>query len=250
MAPEKVARCLETDDENDSDKHEIESEGNDNDENSVTSEVKHESISKPRRKKKRGIIYLSTIPKFMNVTKVREIFSEYGEIGRVYLQPDIPKIEEGKKQKKKKTPFRHFTEGWIEFESKKVAKHVAATLNNKQIDTRKKSKFYDLMWNIKYLPRFKWIHLSERLAYERAVHKQRLRTEIAQAKREANFFSYNVDMSKKLKRKREAGEAMSNFEIPNIKQRDTDMEIRKKKNANNQGHQSGDRAEFIESLFS
>lgn len=38
------------------------------------------------KKKKRGIIYLSSIPKFMNVTKVREIFSEYGKIDRVYLQ--------------------------------------------------------------------------------------------------------------------------------------------------------------------
>lgn len=37
-------------------------------------------------KKKPGLIYLSSIPKFMNVTKVREIFSQYGELGRVYLQ--------------------------------------------------------------------------------------------------------------------------------------------------------------------
>lgn len=39
-----------------------------------------------KKKAKRGIIYLSTIPKYMNVTKIREIFSSYGEIGRVYLQ--------------------------------------------------------------------------------------------------------------------------------------------------------------------
>ena len=29
-------------------------------------------------------------------------------------------------------------------------------------------------------PRFKWVHLSERLAYEAAVRQQRLRTEISQ----------------------------------------------------------------------
>lgn len=39
-----------------------------------------------RKKKKSGIIYLSTIPKYMNITKVREIFSTYGKVGRVYLQ--------------------------------------------------------------------------------------------------------------------------------------------------------------------
>lgn len=40
------------------------------------------------KKFKRGIIYLSTIPKYMNVTMIREIFSAYGEVDRVYLQLD------------------------------------------------------------------------------------------------------------------------------------------------------------------
>lgn len=56
-------------------------------------------------------------------------------------------------KKKRKKAIKHFTEGWVEFESKKVAKFVAATLNNTQISMRKKSRFYDVMWNIKYLPR-------------------------------------------------------------------------------------------------
>lgn len=37
--------------------------------------------------KKKGIVYLSSIPKYMNVTKLRELLGEYGEIGRVFLQP-------------------------------------------------------------------------------------------------------------------------------------------------------------------
>lgn len=37
---------------------------------------------------KRGIIYLSTIPPFINVSKIREIFSQYGTVGRIYLQLD------------------------------------------------------------------------------------------------------------------------------------------------------------------
>lgn len=54
-----------------------------------------ENISKTsilqKKKKKRGIIYLSTIPPYMNVAKIREIFSQYGEIGRIYLQPTTSK---------------------------------------------------------------------------------------------------------------------------------------------------------------
>jgi hypothetical protein len=40
-----------------------------------------------RKKRKCGIIYISTLPPHMNVTKIREIFSWYGDIGRVFLQP-------------------------------------------------------------------------------------------------------------------------------------------------------------------
>ncbi|KAG5336371.1 ABT1 protein, partial [Acromyrmex charruanus] len=201
-------------------------------------------IEKKGKNVKRGIIYLSTIPKYMNITMIREMFSAYGKVGRVYLQLVDNETQSVKHKKKTKKVIKHFTEGWIEFESKKVAKFVAETLNNTQVSTRKKSKFYDIMWNIKYLPRFKWIHLSERLAYERAVHKQRLLTEIAQAKREINFFSYNVDRSKKLRRKHEQGEETT-FELPEVKQRDTDNEIRNRK-ANTQVE---DRTEFLKSIF-
>ena len=35
-----------------------------------------------------GIIYLSRIPPFMSVKKIRQIFSTYGEVDRIFLQPD------------------------------------------------------------------------------------------------------------------------------------------------------------------
>lgn len=196
------------------------------------------------KKNKRGIIYLSTIPKYMNVTKIREIFSAYGEVGRMYLQLADGEDGNQSKKKRKKAITKHFTEGWVEFKMKKIAKFVASTLNNSQISSRKKSRYYDVIWNIKYLPRFKWTHLSERLTYERAVHRQKLRAEIAQAKREVNFFSSNVDRSKKLKMRSQKGET-SNFVIPEIKQRDTDMEIERKKNK----PQHENRTEFLKSLF-
>ena len=71
---------------------------------------------------------------------------------RVILKYHLKKERETKKRKKIHTKF--FTEGWVEFESKKVAKYIASTLNNTQISTRKRSKFYDVIWNIKYLPRY------------------------------------------------------------------------------------------------
>lgn len=108
--------------------------------------------------------------------------------------------EEVNRKKKKKRLARHFTEGWIEFESKRAAKRVAAMLNNTPIATRKSSKFYDILWSMKYLPRFKWVHLSERLTYEKAVHRQKLQTEISQARKEAAFFQENLSKSERFKK--------------------------------------------------
>lgn len=47
---------------------------------------------KKKKTRKRGIVYLSTIPPYMNVAKIREIFSEFGEVGRIYLQPSASKF--------------------------------------------------------------------------------------------------------------------------------------------------------------
>lgn len=38
-------------------------------------------------KNKKGIIYISSIPKYMNVTQLRELMQQFGEVGRIYLQP-------------------------------------------------------------------------------------------------------------------------------------------------------------------
>ncbi|XP_023940374.1 uncharacterized protein LOC112047479 [Bicyclus anynana] len=152
---------------------------------------------KSKKTRKRGIIYLSTIPPYMNVAKIREIFSQYGDVGRIYLQSSS---KPGEKRKMRRPNL--FTEGWVEFEKKSVAKSVTSLLNNTKIGTRKKSRYYDMIWNIKYIPRFKWIHLSERLTYERAAMKQRLQAEISQAKKEAHYLQTNVEKSKKLKKKR------------------------------------------------
>ena len=86
--------------------------------------------------------------------------------------------------------------------------------------------------------RFKWTHLSERLAYEKAVHHQRLRTEISQAKREADFFKTNVEKSKRMARKRKqdpSAESQSNNpkRVYDFRQKETDSTIRNRKQKNN-----------------
>lgn len=72
-------------------------------------------------------------------------------------------------------------------------------MNNTRVSDRKRSKQYDYLWNIKYLKNFKWAHLHERLAYEKAARRQKLRTEIQLAKKKSTSFSANLDKKKKSK---------------------------------------------------
>jgi ESF2/ABP1 family protein len=166
--------------------------GDENNEESPSTSEKEKTAVKPKVSKP-GIIYLSKIPPKMNVTHIREFFSQFGEIHRSFLQPDKTKTRKGKKN-------QTFTEGWIEFKKRKHAKRVAATLNNTPLGGKKKKQNYDFLWNIKYLPGLQWVHINERLAYERISRQQKMRAEISAAKRETSFFAKSVGLNKKLKR--------------------------------------------------
>jgi len=177
---------------------------------------------------KPGIVYLSTVPTGFNVSQTTTFFTEFGRVGRVFLQPD-------KNDQKKGKYNRVFSEGWVEFTSKKVAKFVAENLNSNPVGGKRKSKAYDELWNIKYLPSFKWIHLSERLAYEAAVKQQRLRTESSQVKREAEHFKNSVERKRKKSKKEkekpseEPPEDSKSKPAFQFRQRETDAQIRKRK---------------------
>ncbi|XP_065346696.1 activator of basal transcription 1-like [Cloeon dipterum] len=205
-------------------------------------ELDDEEETVEKKKTKTGILYLPNIPPYMNATILREMLTPFGEIGRIFLQKDA---KAGARFKK----VRRYSEGWVEFKSKRKAKECLAMLNNQKMSDRKKSKFYDQLWSFKYLPRFKWAHLSERLAYERAVHRQRVRTEVSQAKKEASHFQLSLDKSEKIrhmqkKQMLENVKQKEGFEIP---QRKLDSEHKKKKNK--KSNKSAERTEVISSLF-
>ena len=101
---------------------------------------------------------------------------------------------------------KKFTEGWIEFKRKRIAKAVVASLNGNIIGGKKGSYYHDDIWSMKYLPRFKWANLTEKLAYDSAVRKKKLQQELTQVKKETNFYLDQVDKKKQItaiKRKRE-----------------------------------------------
>lgn len=189
------------------------------------------------RKYKKGIIYLSTIPTGIDVSKIREIFSQFGDVGRIYLEKDT-----ATKAKGKKTKFHRYTEGWIEFKKKKIAKRVALMLNGQQVGGKRRSIYYDCIWSIKYLHRFKWHHLREQIAQERALNEQRLRFEIQQARKETNFF---LEMSEKRGKKKSIANLLEKSAMLQKKQTVSDETIRSTKNDTTDGVDVG----LLEKIF-
>lgn len=57
----------------------------------------------------------------------------------------------------------HYTEGWVEFKDKRIARSVAEMLNAQPIGGKKGTRWRDDVWTMKYLPKFKWNMLTEQI---------------------------------------------------------------------------------------
>ncbi|KAJ3027217.1 UNVERIFIED_CONTAM: RNA-binding ATPase activator esf2 [Siphonaria sp. JEL0065] len=124
-----------------------------------------------------GLFYISRVPPFMTPEKLRSLLSAHGKLGH-----------------------------------KKVARRVAGFLNLRPMGTRKRDSFFDDLWNIRYLPRFKCNHLTDQISYERAVRDRKLKAEMEQVKRETKAYMQNVERGKMIeaietKKKRKTEEA-------------------------------------------
>ena len=140
---------------------------------------------------KYGVIYLSYIPDGVTVKILREILSEYGEVCRIYLEPD---------ENNPTSKIKRYNEGWVEFKKKRVAKLVAETLNGTTIKYGKKhSRISGQIWSIEYMHKFKWRHLTEQLEHDRAIREQKRRFEMTQAKKQVDFYQRMTERSRILK---------------------------------------------------
>lgn len=157
---------------------------------------KKQLLKEAEKADKRGVCYLSRIPPHMDHVKLRHILSQYGDIQRIFLASKDSAAQVS--SKRSRGSQNQFSEGWVEFSNKRVAKRVANMLNGEQIGGKKRSSFYYDLWNIKYLSKFKWDDLTEELAFKRAVREQKLALELSAAKRERDFYRSRVDQSRAL----------------------------------------------------
>ena len=150
--------------------------------------------TKPK-KDKSGVIYLSRVPPFMKPAVLRSLLTPYGAIGRIFLTPESSTSRQ-QRLKSGGTRRKLFFDGWVEFLHKRDAKHVASSLNAQTMGGKKRSRWHDEVWNIKYLSGVKWSQLVEQIQNENAERTAKLRLEISKTKKENAKFLENVEKGK------------------------------------------------------
>lgn len=152
----------------------------------------------------KGVVYLARVPPYMRPIKVKQLLAAYGDVGRVYLAPE----EAGAYARRVRAGGNkrlQFTEGWVEFEDKRVARATAESIHNARVGDglgvrgRARRGFYgDDLWSLQYLRGFKWHHLTEMSAYERRVKGVRLRAALSGARKDADAFLARVEQAQGL----------------------------------------------------
>ena len=151
---------------------------------------------------KKGVVYLSSVPPFMNPTSLRRLMERHfnDDVERIYMEPER---EHSRRNRMKSGGNRKlkYVEAWVEFNTKKRAKECADLLNLQPIGGKKRHNlFHDDLWNIKYLSGFKWSHLTEKLAYDAKVREQRLQGELSMARKVYQAYEEKRALGKKLAR--------------------------------------------------
>lgn len=188
-----------------------------------------------------GVIYISRVPPFMKPHTLKHFLEPWASkgIGRVFLTPEdhvahTRRVKSGGNKKKS------FTDGWVEFTSKKEAQVAAETLNGNIIGGKKGNFYHDDLWNMKYLKGFKWNHLTEQISNENAERAARTRDEIRRTRKENKAFVEDVERAKmlegmeiknKAKREREGGAAEST--APEKKEKKFAREFKQRKAQSN-----------------
>jgi ESF2/ABP1 family protein len=166
---------------------------------------KKKSTKKVKRIPKPGVVYISRVPPYMQLSHIKTLLSQHGVVLRIYGQEEQKYLKERRRIKGKDRRIK-YVKAWAEFSRKKIARQVADNLNNTMMGGKKRSKYAADLWNIKYLSKFKWHHLTERLTAEKATRNVRIRESLGQQKRENEFILEKVGYSEVLQRKKQKKE--------------------------------------------
>ncbi|KAI9037841.1 RNA-binding ATPase activator ESF2 [Aspergillus affinis] len=150
-----------------------------------------------KKKKKPGVIYLSSLPPYMKPYALKSLFETrgFGPITKVFLSPEVRPASAPRRRSNKR---KIYSDGWVEFASKKTAKICAETMNASIIGGRKGSWYHDDILNVKYLTGLRWDDLVDQIQRERKEREARQRIEDARTRKEDQVFLEGVEQGKVL----------------------------------------------------
>lgn len=153
--------------------------------------------TKPPKKNKTGVIYFSSLPPYLRPFALKSMLETRGfsPITKVFLSPAIPSPSAPRRRSNKR---KTYSDGWVEFASKKTAKICAETLNASIVGGKKGGWYHDDVWNMKYLRGFKWADLMEQVQREKSERDAKRRVEDSRAKKEDKVFVSGVEKGKVL----------------------------------------------------
>lgn len=153
--------------------------------------------TKPPKKNKTGVIYFSSLPPYLRPFALKSMLEARGfsPITKVFLTPETPSSGAPRRRSNKR---KTYSDGWVEFASKKTAKICAETLNASVVGGKKGGWYHDDVWNMRYLHGFKWGDLMEQVQRERSERDARQRIEDTRARKEEKVFVSGVEKGKVL----------------------------------------------------
>ncbi|KAJ5690641.1 hypothetical protein N7462_005033 [Penicillium macrosclerotiorum] len=173
------------------------------------------TTKKSGKKLKPGVVYFSSLPPYLKPKALVSLLEKrsFGPITKVFLSPHVPGSSAPRKRNNKR---QLFTDGWVQFASKRTAKIAAETLNATTINGPKRGYYRDDLWNMKYLKGYSWDDLTEQIRRETAERTHRMRIEDERSRKEEKVFLAGVEAGRvadgiakkneeKRKRKAEAG---------------------------------------------
>ncbi|KAI1957021.1 RNA-binding ATPase activator esf2 [Ophidiomyces ophidiicola] len=148
------------------------------------------------KKNKTGVVYLSSLPPYLKPSALKSLLMARGfsPITKVFLTPSVRSSSGGHGKRSNKR--RMYSDGWIEFASKRTAKICAEALNATIVGGKKGGWYHDDVWNLKYLRGFKWADLMEQVQREKREAEARRMMEDSKARKEEKVFLAGVERGK------------------------------------------------------
>ncbi|KAH0834450.1 Pre-rRNA-processing protein esf2 [Fonsecaea pedrosoi] len=185
---------------------------------------------KPKKSKHKettpGVVYLSSLPPYLKPSALRNLLEQRGfsPIKRLFLSPASRHAHNSKKNSR-----QLYTEGWIEFSSKKIARRCAETLNATTVGGKKGGYYRDDLWNMKYLKGMAWEELMAGIREEKREEEGRRDEERRTIAQETKRFIEGVEEGRRVEgiKRKKAGRKGDREETGNSGGGDSAVDVRR-----------------------